>query len=465
MLQASRADNFPSEFGISPARSSPIICAADLLTTLLWLLYGLYSGLGLRGSMRRMRIDLGLVRESEEHRLSNGMPTYGLVLFGVAVLPQAIRVFAANGLHWTMAWIALYFTAYLVSVTATFVGTQRKHRDRLLENHDSESERGVRIHLTYLTDGAYLAAYAVQVILWIWCANQVVGLVAGQRIVLTAAAAKGLFASFILGFIFLGLLAVVFLCFAAKSARHDTALGICAVISALFALALFIIIVMASPVHRFVAAITSTNQKQFRSGLQIPFLVLEILTVVILLVAAVLLLDSMFRILAHWVEGGEIDVAAAKKAFYRCSGGNIPLPLDDEELGIRQSSNQRGHGEPDPCAEGSLAQCSTEPNIQADIEDQAEGRGPHRRVKPKSISAPKASTKSSEESSEKPSEERWKEALPVSWETVAELPDSIRRVVSIAFAVITLTFGVLYYVLRYDPDGTARSAWVANFGK
>ena len=67
--QRSAADHFPSSDSLSPARSSPFICLADIIVAVIWLLRGWKAGMGLRGALKWYRKETGLIREKGDREL------------------------------------------------------------------------------------------------------------------------------------------------------------------------------------------------------------------------------------------------------------------------------------------------------------------------------------------------------------------------------------------------------------
>jgi len=67
--QRSAADHFPSSDSLSPARSSPFVCLADIVIAVIWLLRGWKAGLGVRGALGWYRKEMGLLRERGDRGL------------------------------------------------------------------------------------------------------------------------------------------------------------------------------------------------------------------------------------------------------------------------------------------------------------------------------------------------------------------------------------------------------------
>lgn len=67
--QRSAADHFHSSDSLSPARSSPFICLADIIVAIVWLVGGLRAGLGVGASLAWCRKELGLLREKGDREL------------------------------------------------------------------------------------------------------------------------------------------------------------------------------------------------------------------------------------------------------------------------------------------------------------------------------------------------------------------------------------------------------------
>lgn len=117
MTQRSGADRLDV---LSPARSSPLVCLADVIVVVLWLAHGTRHGLGVKGSMYWYRKEMGLLRVKSDRHLIEGIPAVTIFFFILGPLPQAIKAIGTVGLHWTKAWAALFLGAWCVEVIVRF---------------------------------------------------------------------------------------------------------------------------------------------------------------------------------------------------------------------------------------------------------------------------------------------------------------------------------------------------------
>lgn len=74
MLYRSGADSYPSTESISPALTSLLLCAAEVLVTLSYIGYGFWKGLGLVGSAQLYVEDFGIAG-TEDHIGESGVRT------------------------------------------------------------------------------------------------------------------------------------------------------------------------------------------------------------------------------------------------------------------------------------------------------------------------------------------------------------------------------------------------------
>jgi hypothetical protein len=118
MTQNSILDhNIP--FGvIFPARSSPFVCAADIVDVLVGLYTYMDNGLSAPKAARRVVYDRMWRHNPDEANrdlpLANQHPWTHTIVFIFGVLPQTIKLFGMRGIPWTQACGALYLSSFLV---------------------------------------------------------------------------------------------------------------------------------------------------------------------------------------------------------------------------------------------------------------------------------------------------------------------------------------------------------------
>ncbi|MCJ1434729.1 hypothetical protein MMC27_004099 [Xylographa pallens] len=162
MLQRSASAPFPAHTPFSPTRSSPVICLADVLVFLLWLICGLRVGAGIRASiwMYRKEID---IYDVDDNVLLRGTPAAGLILFVLVPLPQVLKVFGMQGVPVTQFLATMFLLAYVVGVVACTLGVPREGDGVMTIKLDKDAR-----HTLVLTSRwTYYAAFLVQVVLWL----------------------------------------------------------------------------------------------------------------------------------------------------------------------------------------------------------------------------------------------------------------------------------------------------------
>ena len=162
MTQRSGADRLDV---LSPARSSPLVCLADVIVVVLWLVHGMRQDLGVKGSMYWYRKEMGLLREQSDRGLIQGIPAVSSFFFILGPLPQAIKAFGAVGLHWTKAWAALFLGAWCVEVVVRFsAGLARPTRvESAATGLESQASFLRKISLM-----VHQAAIVIQYCIWLW---------------------------------------------------------------------------------------------------------------------------------------------------------------------------------------------------------------------------------------------------------------------------------------------------------
>ena len=121
MTQRSGADRFPSNDTLSPARTSPIVCLADMVVGGLWLIQGVRRGLSAGASLHWYRREMGLMRESSDRRFIQGVPAVTTIVFLLGPLPQAIKFLGSGGLPGSKSWVTMYLVAWLTEAISRFL--------------------------------------------------------------------------------------------------------------------------------------------------------------------------------------------------------------------------------------------------------------------------------------------------------------------------------------------------------
>ena len=162
MLQRSASAPFPAHTPFSPTRSSPVICLADVLVFLFWLIYGVYVGAGVRASLWIYRKEMDIY-DVDEDILLRGTPVAGLILFVLVPLPQALKVFGMHGVPVMQFLAAMFLLAYVVGVVACTLGVPRVGDGVMTKKLDEDAR-----HVLVLTSRwTYYTAFLVQVVLWL----------------------------------------------------------------------------------------------------------------------------------------------------------------------------------------------------------------------------------------------------------------------------------------------------------
>jgi hypothetical protein len=167
MIQRSPADHFSSNPAFSPARSSFVICMADILVFAIWMFAGFYAGLGPRRAAKQYRSALG-VDYPEDDTLHHGIPTVGLILFLLIPCPQILRVYGMNGesIRLTQFFATIFLMAYGVTVLANTLGVPRANHSGVA-THQEKLHETTRNKLTAASNAIYISAFLIQVILWL----------------------------------------------------------------------------------------------------------------------------------------------------------------------------------------------------------------------------------------------------------------------------------------------------------
>ena len=189
MTQNSTFDRkFPSGV-LFPARSSPLVCAADALEALLRLLAYRRAGASVPDAARlvvresmwqppRSRVAAGDNRGGEAAHdsndgeqpespltLGNQYPPAHTVVFVLGVLPQAVKLFSMRGIPWTQVWGGMYLSSFLVLAGVGALARCARGDTRIPSRGAIFGEKTMGM----LKLGVMGAAH---VVLWVWCMGE-----------------------------------------------------------------------------------------------------------------------------------------------------------------------------------------------------------------------------------------------------------------------------------------------------
>ncbi|MCJ1402597.1 hypothetical protein MMC11_005817 [Xylographa trunciseda] len=140
---------------------------ADIFVAMMWTAHGVFAGQGYRESARLYRSDMGILLD--ENILLKGTPAVGLILFVLIPVPQALKLFGSSGIPGTQAWGAIFLLAYLVSIFINTLGVS--HNDKATKSKPRAIlDRRARQALVIRSDLVYAVAYLAQLGVWIWIA-------------------------------------------------------------------------------------------------------------------------------------------------------------------------------------------------------------------------------------------------------------------------------------------------------
>jgi hypothetical protein len=102
---------------LSPARSSPIMCIADIVVMIVWICAGLRHRMGIRRSLglAAYYTTVDPVPFSTKARLKSGNRVFGVLFFLLVPLPQFVKLCGMKGIPITQTIGAIYMTVYLLS--------------------------------------------------------------------------------------------------------------------------------------------------------------------------------------------------------------------------------------------------------------------------------------------------------------------------------------------------------------
>lgn len=160
MTQSSPSESFLPASALSMARSSPLICLADMLITTIWTTVGWWNKVPLRYALALARKHLAKDNEDGIESLQNGVPSVALVFFIMGPLPQAIKLIGLRGVPITQALGVVYVVVYLMTIM-----------ERLSPGFDLKSAPKLPTELVprlqSLSRWIYVIASAAQALAWV----------------------------------------------------------------------------------------------------------------------------------------------------------------------------------------------------------------------------------------------------------------------------------------------------------
>lgn len=163
--QRSASDEY-STYTMAPTRVSPFICIADVLTTVLWISYGLHHSLGIRASAK-LAVQKSAVSGAENRRtFLGGQTIIHIILFIAGPALQVYRLFPLNDRSWVLAWSLTFFVAYVFHIAVDFLGSETVTDERL-EGPAFRNENQKVQNIFKVVDAMNIAAYSWQITQWI----------------------------------------------------------------------------------------------------------------------------------------------------------------------------------------------------------------------------------------------------------------------------------------------------------
>jgi hypothetical protein len=160
MTQSSPSSNSLFLDPFSLLRASPIVCLADLLVMMLWVLkLSTFSHrrLSFLEAMRCFRKETSLEKKTE--RIS----VLTVVLFVLGPLPQFIKLNACNGVPWTLTWSWIYMLCYALRAIS-IVCDRGENEDHHLLRAGTALNNRTKAMLKRFSQRMYILAYIVQLI-------------------------------------------------------------------------------------------------------------------------------------------------------------------------------------------------------------------------------------------------------------------------------------------------------------
>ena len=114
---------------------------------------------------------MGLVRGAGDRGLVQGVPAVMVALFVLGPLPQAVKVFGMVRVPWTKVWAVVFFVAWVVEVAVRFAaGVPSRDASGLV---DDGRMLAAKRELLWLSEWVHIAAFATQLAVWLWMLSSV----------------------------------------------------------------------------------------------------------------------------------------------------------------------------------------------------------------------------------------------------------------------------------------------------
>jgi hypothetical protein len=180
MTQSSPSSNSLFLDPFSLLRASPIVCLADLLVMILWVLkLSIFSHrrLSFLEAVRCFRKETNM--EKKKERIS----VLTVVLFVLGPLPQFIKLNACTGVPWTLTWSWIYMLCYTFSALSIVCDRGENEEPHLLragtaltiENKASLKRISQRMYILAYTAQLILSLFLVKVSMYTYAVHKTVG--------------------------------------------------------------------------------------------------------------------------------------------------------------------------------------------------------------------------------------------------------------------------------------------------
>ena len=165
MTQRSGGDIYASAESLSPARSSPFVCMADMVVVILWIVKGRKLGIDVRSILRWQREELGLTRKSADQEGKQEVPVIPICLYVLGALPQGVKILGMSNVPWTKTWATILLVAWVFEL---IVGSYAGIPSAAPESAFDERKAATRTLLVRISRVIYRLAFAVHVVTWVW---------------------------------------------------------------------------------------------------------------------------------------------------------------------------------------------------------------------------------------------------------------------------------------------------------